>query len=271
VRYNHARLMPHLRRIVLFPIKSLDGVEVPDARILPSGALEADRRFAIADRFGKFINGKRNPAVHRLRAIFDAAKSAVILEATGWTPRTFRFQEDEDELNRWLSDFFAARVRVLESPDGFPDDTEASGPTIVSEATTREVASWFPHLRAEDVHRRFRANLEIAGVPAFWEDQLFGEPGTVVDFAVGDVRLEGSNPCARCVVPTRDQVTGDVYAEFQKTFIARRKESLPSWAPVSRFDHYYRLCVNTRIPNSQKGKTLRIGDEVTLLGTRRTA
>jgi uncharacterized protein YcbX len=260
--------MPHLSRIVLFPIKALDGVEVPEARITPGGALEDDRRFAISDSAGKFINGKRNPAVHRLRATFDGTLSAVILEAGVWTPRTFRFHEDRDELERWLSDYFGRRVRLLESPAGFPDDTNASGPTIVSEATTCEVAGWFPGLRAEDVSRRFRANLELAGVPAFWEDQLFGEPGTVVDFAVGEVQFEGSNPCARCVVPTRDPVTAEVFAEFPATFAARRKETLPSWAPASRFDHFYRLCVNTRIAESQAGKTLQVGDQVSLLGTR---
>lgn len=261
--------MSHINRIVLFPIKSLDGVEVQGAHILPSGGLENDRRFALADSSGKLINGKRTPAIHGLRARFDAGESAVTLEAAGRARMTFRCSEDRTALQDWLSNYFGFRVQVLESPAGFPDDREASGPTLVSAATTKEVASWFPGLRAEEVHRRFRANLELSGVPAFWEDQLFGEPGTVVDFAVGEVRFEGSNPCARCVVPTRDPVTANVYTDFQKTFVARRKGSLPSWAPASRFDHFYRLCVNTRVPASEAGKTIKAGDQVRLLATRR--
>lgn len=261
--------MPHLKRIVLFPIKSLDGFEVSTTRILSSGALDGDRRYAIADESGKFINGKRNPPVHGLRALFDGRRNAVTFDAAGRACKTFRFHEDRRELEAWLSGYFGSAVQVLENPGGFPDDTDASGPTIVGEARTREVASWFPGLRAENIRRRFRANLELAGVPAFWEDQLFGEQGTVVDFAVGEVRFEGSNPCARCVVPARDPVTAEGYAEFQKKFMARRKQTLPSWAATSRFDHFYRLCVNTRIPESQAGKTLNVGDEVTLLGTRR--
>ncbi len=260
--------MAHISRIALFPVKSLEGTEVASARILPSGALEHDRRFAIADESGKFVNGKRNARIHLLRAAVDRETGVITLEAPGQVRRMFRFREDRRELEAWLSEFFGSRVQVLENPGGFPDDTAASGPTIVSEATSREVASWFPGLRVEDIRRRFRANLEIAGTPAFWEDQLFGEPGTVVDFEAGDVRCEGSNPCARCVVPTRDPVTAEAYAEFQKTFVARRKQTLPSWAPMSRFDHFYRLCVNTRVPQSEAGKTLRVGDEVRVIGTR---
>lgn len=261
--------MPTLSRIVLFPIKSLDGVEVPSARFLASGALDGDRRYAIADESGKVVNGKRNPQIHRLRAIFDGPRNAVTLDAAGQAHKTFRFREDRRELQTWLGQYFGFPVQVLENPDGFPDDTEAHGPTMVSEATLCEVASWFPGLQPEDIRRRFRANLELAGVPAFWEDQLFGEQGTVVDFTVGGVQLEGSNPCARCVVPTRDPVSAEIFGGFAKTLATRRKETLPSWAPASHFDHFYRLCVNTRIPETQAGKTLKIGDEVRLMGTRR--
>jgi uncharacterized protein YcbX len=39
--------MPQLQRITIYPIKSLDGVDVPAAALLPSGPLENDRRWAI--------------------------------------------------------------------------------------------------------------------------------------------------------------------------------------------------------------------------------
>jgi uncharacterized protein YcbX len=260
--------MATLRRIALFPIKSLDGVEVARARIVPSGGLEFDRHYALADEMGKFINGKRNPAVHGIRCRFDGDWSAVALEAPGRERATFRFREDRGALESWLSHYFGMAVRLLESPNGFPDDTEASGPTIVSEATTREVASWFPGLSAADIHRRFRANLELTGVPAFWEDRLFGKPGTLTEFTVGEVQFHGSNPCARCVVPTREPATAEAFPDFQKTFMRRRREMLPAWASVSQFDHYYRLCVNTRIPESQAGKFLNVGDKVRLADVR---
>jgi uncharacterized protein YcbX len=43
-----------------------------------------------------------------------------------------------------------------------------------------------------------------------------------------------------------------------------RRATLPSWAPTERFDHFYRLSTNTRVPSADQGKFLRIGDPVIL-------
>ena len=60
--------MPYLARILIYPIKSLDGVAVTQATVLKSGALQSDREFAIVDEHGRFVNGKRNAKVHGLRS-----------------------------------------------------------------------------------------------------------------------------------------------------------------------------------------------------------
>ncbi|MGB2669257.1 MAG: hypothetical protein WAO11_00940, partial [Candidatus Acidiferrum sp.] len=100
---------------------------------------------------------------------------------------------------------------------------------------------------------------------AFWEDQLFGESDTsVVRFKIGDIAFEGSNPCARCPVPSRDSYTGAADAGFQKRFSELRRAQLPAWAPEARFDHFYRLAVNTRVPSTECGKLLRVGNLVNL-------
>ena len=101
--------------------------------------------------------------------------------------------------------------------------------------------------------------------PAFWEDQLFGDPDTTVKFRVGEAELLGTNPCKRCVVPTRDPSTGDELAGFQRTFVQQRKATLPSWANRARFDFYYRLATNTRAADDVAGKIIRIGDTVEAL------
>ena len=41
-----------IAHITLYPVKSLDGIDVPAAAFLESGPLEDDRRFAIFDRDG---------------------------------------------------------------------------------------------------------------------------------------------------------------------------------------------------------------------------
>ena len=86
----------------------------------------------------------------------------------------------------------------------------------------------------------------------------------MVRFKIGDVAFEGSNPCARCPVPSRDSFTGAADATFQKRFSEQRQAKLPSWAPAERFDHFYRLATNTRVPSTEHGKLLRVGDAVSI-------
>lgn len=150
---------------------------------------------------------------------------------------------------------------------GFPDDTNAPGPTVISTGTLETVTSWFPELTVDEMRFRLRANLEIGGVPPFWEDQLFTQAGHCVQFQVGEVLFEGINPCQRCVVLTRDSMTAEAYPNFQKIFAAKRSESLPAWATYDRFNHFFRLSVNTSVPESEAGKVLRTGDEVKICGT----
>jgi uncharacterized protein YcbX len=146
------------------------------------------------------------------------------------------------------------------STSGYPDDTESPGPTIISAATLAAVASWFPDLNVDEARRRFRANLEINSPDSFWEDRLAGETGAVVPFQIGDVRMLGVNPCQRCAVPSRSSETGEVSSGFAKKFAEYREAALPAWSPRSRFNHYYRLAINTRVPAAEAGKWLRTGD-----------
>lgn len=263
--------MACIQRITLYPIKSFDGVSVAQTRIAPGGSLEHDRALAVVDAQGKFVNGKRFAGVHRLRAQFDLDTHTVTLADSGTSaPQRFRLDRDLESMAVWVGGFFGFPVAIRQDPRaGFPDDTDASGPTVISAATLAVVSAWFPGATPQDMQLRFRTNLEISGVPAFWEDRLFGEPGTLVDFNVGAVAFEGVNPCQRCVVPARHPRSGIEEAGFQKTLATKREQTLPAWAARSRFNHYYRLAVNTRIPPSEAGKTLRIGDEVTILGVRR--
>ncbi|WP_129116552.1 MOSC domain-containing protein [Halegenticoccus tardaugens] len=293
---------PTLRRITTFPVKSLDPHERDSARIVENGGLAGDREYALFDGAGNYVNGKRNADVHRLRSAFDPGAGTVTVDAPGRTKRTFSLEGDREALTEWLSAYFGEPVELRRNrAGGFPDDTDASGPTVVSTATIREVASWFPGIDEGGMRRRLRANLEIGGVPAFWEDRLFAGRSERVTFEVGStsrsntgevgstsrsesevdesgadeserdgsgVRFEGVNPCQRCVVPSRDPETGEVYEEFTETFVARRRETLPEWSGGEWFDHYYRLMVNTVVPDSERGKSVSVGDEVRIVGPR---
>jgi uncharacterized protein YcbX len=264
---------PHVTRLRVYPVKSLDPHELERAEVLPEGSLSFDREFALVDDGGDYVNGKNERAVHRLRSSFEAP-ATVRLHPNGDpdATRTFDLDDADDRAaaEAWLAEFFGYPVHVRrDERGGFPDDTHAHGPTVVSTATVERVADWFD-LPVENARRRLRANVEIDGVPAFWEDHCYPSDDRehVVGFRVGDAEFEGVNPCQRCVVPSRDPDTGEELPDFNRRFVERRDAEKPDWAGDAWFDHEFRLMVNTRVPQSTVGDALAVGDTVTLLDER---
>jgi uncharacterized protein YcbX len=259
--------LPYLSGISIYPVKSLEPVSVPKCKVLRSGALEGDRAFAIFDAEDRFVNGKRNALVHRLRSSFDPlTKTLRLARADTDCFAAFHVDHQRDLLQAWLSEFFSIPVTFKQNTEvGFPDDLDCPGPTIIGSATLVEVASWFPPLDACQMRIRFRANLEIAAPEPFWEEHLYAAKGSLIRFRIGDVMMNGNNPCQRCVVPPRDPFTGENNPQFAKIFAQRREQTLPPWAERSRFNHFYRLAINTIVPPTEAGKILRIGDEIEIL------
>lgn len=258
--------MINLSKIMIFPIKSLDAISLDKVEISVGGSLKGDREFAIFDRDGKYINGKRNPKIHLIRASYDLGDRLVNLQIQDRSGVfTFHLDCERELLINWFSEFFSEPVELRQNvTNGFPDDPDAWGATIVSEASLTTVQSWYadPPISLEQIRRRFRTNLEIANTKSFWEDRLFAKSGETVPFKIGDVQFLGTNPCQRCPIPTRDPFTGEAYPEFQKTFTQQRGASLPNDVERSRFNHFYRFALNTRIPLTEAGKILKLGDAV---------
>lgn len=254
----------YVSKLFIHPIKSLDRVSIENITVLKSGALKRDREFAIFDKSGQFINGKRNDRIHAIRSEFDLETNMVSLRVQGTDRgKIFHVEKDREALECWLGEYFGFPVEVKQNLEtGFPDDTVSPGPTIISTATLEAIASWYPGLDIEEVRLRFRSNIEISGVPPFWEDRLFAEAEKTVNFKIGNVQFMGINPCQRCVVVTRNSQTGVADPNFQKTFVAQRRATLPAWTDRSRFNHFYRLAINTRLPITEQGKTICIGDEL---------
>jgi uncharacterized protein YcbX len=254
--------VPVVERIYIYPIKSMDGVSVSTATIGVAGGLAGDREFAFFDESGNFVNGKRYPKIIQLRARFDLRTRRVTLRIDGAV--TYSLDDDREELAKAVGDFLGIKVGLRSDPAGFPDDVEAHGPTIVARETLAEVARWFPELSPAQMPPRFRPSILIGDCEPFWEDRLVGPKGAPVEFSLGNVNVTGAKICARCAVPARDPNSAKEHPRFQRIFVSRRKESIPDWAEPSRFDHFYRLAVNTSIGPSEIGKTIGIGDPVTL-------
>jgi uncharacterized protein len=248
---------PQISRIDIFPCKSLDGLTVERATIATGGSLEFDRRWAVVDGQGKFVNAKRYPQIQTIRARFDLPAGTIELKAPGMT--IGQWPMAASGLTDWLSDYFEFAVQIVENTSiGFPDDTDSPGPTIISTETLTEISRWYPSISVAELRRRFRTNIEISGGPAFSEDLLFNK--SPHPFKLGEIAIQGINPCQRCIVPTRDSLTGIATTDFQKTFITQRQDKLLPEVAADRFNHFYRLAVNTRIPNHEAGKVLSLGD-----------
>ena len=169
--------MPTLDRITVYHVKSLDGVDVAEARVLASGGLEHDRRWQLVDMEGRVVNAKRMPIVHAFRAEYaieglaatappaggelpDLGPNVIALEVdpealaaaaipgverlTSLGPDVFPLVPGSAGPCGWLSEALGFGVLLLERADGgFPDDRDAPGPTLAATATLAEVARWF--------------------------------------------------------------------------------------------------------------------------------
>lgn len=262
--------MPSLERVRIYPVKGLDGAEVESAAVLDGGTLAHDREFALFDADTENVDGnphangvfnaKHSDRFHELDTEYDPESTTLTVETDAGQHHEFDLETDRERAAAWFGEFFDADLRLERSQSlGFVD-RRGMGPSVVSTATLETVASWFDDLTVDGARRRLRANLEIAGVPAFWEDRFVGDDAP--NFEVGGVRFEGVTPCARCVVPERDPETGEPTPEFRERFVENREATFPDWADEAAFDHFYTLMLIAQVPEDQRGETLRVGDAV---------
>ncbi|TWT63650.1 hypothetical protein Pan54_44050 [Rubinisphaera italica] len=247
--------------ITIYPIKSLPGVSLETARLLDTGALENDRRWALFDEQGRVFNAKKEARFHQIDCTFPEDFSGIELTDRRTGQRLNAQLSQLREIENWFCDIFEQPLKLLENTaTGFPDDTNANGPTIIGSQTLKEIASWFPGLTVESLRQRLRSNLELETEMPFQEDLLFGPPEQPRPFQIGEVKFLGINPCQRCVVPSRDPQTGEVIPMFPKQFAQKRKETLPGNIASQQFNHFYRIAVNTRMAPQNTGFLLNRGD-----------
>lgn len=252
--------MAHVERLTVYPVKSLDGQNREAVRITEAGSLAGDREYALFGPEGDPVNGKRTARVHDLTTSFDP-ETRELTVATDEQERRFDLADDRAAAEAWFGDFFDIEVTIERDESvGFPDRPGA-GPSVVSTATLRTVADWFEEVTVEGLRRRIRANVEVGGVPAFWEDRFVGNAPA---FEAGSVRIEGVEHCGRCVVPERDPDTGERTPKFRERFVQRRADSYPEW--VDDVPHDYTLMLIAAVPQSDRGASLRVGDEVSVVG-----
>lgn len=216
-----------LAEINLYPIKSCAGVGLPAVQVDRFG-LCGDRRWMVVGTGGDFITQRDVPRLSQidvtlegsgLRLVCDGDELLVDKPAAAAVTRPVRVWEDRvaarevgDEAADWLSGHLGIPSRLVYMPD---ETVRLVDGAYASEGETVSFADGFPLLlisqaSLDDLNtrlpapvpmNRFRPNLVVAGCAAFAEDSWRR-------IRIGAMAFDVAKPCARCVMPSIVQETG---------------------------------------------------------------
>jgi uncharacterized protein YcbX len=236
-----------LSDIYIYPIKSLGGIRLEKAVIEKRG-LQYDRRWMLADEKGNFLTQRKFAQMALLQVEITAegllvshkenklTPLLVPLEANDeksslvsiWNDVCFAF-EVKAEANKWFSEALGMPCKLVHMPDNamrHVDPEYARPQDLVSFADAypflvigQESLNDLNNRLANPVPMdRFRPNLVFSGGEAFTEDSW-------TEFKIGNATFFPVKPCARCVVTTIDQHTGQAGAEPLKTLATYRTQN----------------------------------------------
>lgn len=235
-----------LASLNIFPIKSLGGIAVTEARITDRG-FEHDRRWMLVDANGRFISQREHATLACLHCIARETGFRVTDVRDGaYIDLPWSLQDGTNasaevwgdvvevlhapmEVSAWFADKLGVACSLTYMPERSHrpiDPTYAQGITalndgfpylIVSTASledlnTRIVANGGAAVTME----RFRPNMVIDGGAAFQEDGWR-------EIAIEGARFAVVKPCARCVITTTDQRTGERGKEPLRTLATFRR------------------------------------------------
>ncbi len=234
-----------LASIHIYPIKSLGGFEVSEAELTDRG-LEHDRRWMLVDEHGVFLSQREIAVMACLHTspLLDGFKVADVRKGghimlpwileEGETHRVSVWSDQlkaliaNDDINEWFSEALAQRVLLAYMPDktkrrtdgryaeGLNSLSDGFPYLVVSQASLDDLNAKLAIDGATSVPMdRFRPNLVIAGGDAFQEDEW-------TEIFIGEVPFALVKPCARCVIVTTDQKTGERGKEPLRTLATYR-------------------------------------------------
>lgn len=231
---------PTLEEIVVYPVKSLRGIAVPEWEVVTTG-LAWDRHWMLVDESGEFMTQRKTRALALFDVAFEpdglrvsrAADSLHIPLAASGACFPAKVWDDEVEVQEVapeISAWFSARLdtgcrlvairgdRPLKAPGAQPGEGIAftdSNPVLVASRSAIELLN--SKLAAPIPIRRFRPNFVIADCLAHAEDEW---PG----IEVGGATLRASMKCRRCLVTTIDIETAQTSDEPLRTLHGYRRD-----------------------------------------------
>lgn len=236
-----------LSEIWIYPIKSLAGVRVKHARVLPKG-LAYDRRWMLVDAQGRFLTQREHPNMALFNVLLEGgyikishpeSSESITLNlekpilTTSLIANIWEDNVEVIETDSALSDWFSGILKNECKLVFFPEDSRRDiDPDYAYKQEQVGLADGFPFLivgqeALNELNRRlpvsvsmnrFRPNFVFTGGEANEEDNW-------QQFKIGNNRFKGVKPCARCVLTTVDQQTGEKGIEPLATLATYRKRS----------------------------------------------
>lgn len=265
--------MIELTQITVYPVKSCRGITLTRAELTPFG-LKNDRRWMVVDVEGTFLSQRTTPAMARIetsvsgeRLTLKAPESETIeipFQRKSKSTRTVRIWDDTctaqdcgDEAARWLTRFLGIDCRLVTTGDDFERPVNAKYSRdrdqvgfadafpllLISSASLRDLNE---RLDQPLPMNRFRPNIVVSGCEPYAEDRW-------KHISVGGLTFRVCKPCARCTVPTVDQLKG-----------TRGEEPLVTLSTYRKSDHNA-VFFGQNIINEQKSGEIVLGTEVIVL------
>lgn len=269
--------MVSISQLYIYPIKSLGGIAVKDAMVTERG-LQNDRRFMLVDENNQFLTQrehrtmallktgiennelivyqKDNPA-EKLRLPLVPEPSALTVMVKVWDDWC-EGQYINEEADNWFSDQLNFSCRLVYMPESTKRKVEAAYAMngditsfsdgypvlLISQSSLDDLNS-----RMEEALpvNRFRPNIVITGTQPFEED-------TMEEFSINEINFYGVKLCARCVITTTNQDTGDT-----------GKEPLKTLSQYRRIDN--KVLFGQNVLCHGKG-AIRVGDEIKIVKTK---
>jgi uncharacterized protein YcbX len=228
--------------LFVYPVKSCGGVMVDEAVVGVTG-FELDRRWMVVGEDGIFLSQRGQPrlALVRVRIAGDRLRLEApdlpafevplerepgpTVKVTIWRDDCAALDEGRDAA-AWFSEHLGSSARLVRLAD---DDARPLSSSSAQPGDKVSFADRFPFLLLSEASLeglnkrlslpvpmdRFRPNIVVTGCPAHAEDSWRQVRIGNVDFCV-------AKPCARCVITTTDQETGDRSAEPLRTLATYR-------------------------------------------------
>jgi len=276
----------HVVELAIYPIKSCRGLALTEAAIAPTG-FAGDREFVIANREGQFLTQRQLPQLAQIDVAL--AGGQIALAAPGiesfyftpgfagperpvqvWRDRTLAIDQG-DAVAAWLQRALQLEqpVRLLRQTPQHPRPIDPDYATAAQQPVS--FADGFPFLltntasladlnrRLQNAHlegavavpmNRFRPNIAIASDAPFAEDDW-------QTARIGDVLFDTVKPCARCIITTTDQTSGE------RSPLGEPLKTLASFRHVPQRGILFGVNAIARTPG-----TIRVGDRVEVVARR---